>query len=248
MNKQAGRRPGGGTGFRLISLFLALLLIGSALFLGCSASEAPAPKSAHKKAKSAPPGASVSTPGPAAPESTAFEAVDRILAEMEWGNIAFNVPTSLNLQDTATIQLILSLRKPIDELKQIIEAQGEREGAQIRVYNDMEARLSGPDFQITAVTPEKQGISGSEVTKWEWAVKPTKTGRHDLHLTLSAVFTVEGISTSRVIRTFDKTIEVNVTLHQKTTNFLEKNWQWLWTVILIPVAGWLWRRRKTSAG
>jgi hypothetical protein len=84
-----------------------------------------------------------------------FMLIDQIMENMEWGNIAFNAPRSMNLEDTALIQLVLSLAKPIEELKKMIKAEGEREGARIRISNRMEARLSGPNFQITAITPEE---------------------------------------------------------------------------------------------
>lgn len=173
-----------------------------------------------------------------------FMLIDRILESMEWGNVAFNAPHSMNLEETALIQLILSLVKPIEELKQMIKAEGEKEGAQIRISNRMEARLTGPNFQITAITSEEQAITLNDVTKWEWEIKPTSSGRQRLHLTLTALFSLNGMSTSRTIRTFDKTIEVQVTLGQKIAIFFRQNWQWLWAAIVVPVVAWLWKRRR----
>ena len=173
-------------------------------------------------------------------------AIDRTLEKLEFGNIAFNVPKTMNLRDTALIQLVLSLGIPIDDLKQMIEAVGEKEGTSIRVSDRMEARLSGPDFAITAITPEIQAVSKSDVTEWKWEVKPKSDGNHYLHLTLSAILSVEGGSTPRAIRTFDKVIEVEVAWHQRVGPLFEKNWQWLWAAILVPVSGWLWKRKKKS--
>jgi hypothetical protein len=48
----------------------------------------------------------------------------------------------------------------------------------------------------------------------------------------------------RVIRTFEETIAVNVTLSQRVSSFFANNWQWLWTAILIPIIGWLISRRR----
>jgi hypothetical protein len=39
-------------------------------------------------------------------------------------------------------------------------------------------------------------------------------------------------------------IEVNVTASQKIGALFKSNWQWLWAAILVPIAGWLWKRRK----
>ena len=186
----------------------------------------------------------LSQPGP--PVEDRLGAIDRILEKLEFGNIAFNAPKTINLRDTAVIQLMLGLETPIDQLKQIIEAAGEKQGAQIRVSDRMEARLSGPNFAITTITPEIQAISRSNITEWKWEVKPTSDGRHYLHLTLSALLSVNGASTPRVVRTFDQVIEVEVVWYQRIESFFDKNWQWLWAAILVPIAGWLWKRRNSS--
>lgn len=170
--------------------------------------------------------------------------IDEILASLEWGNIAFNTPQSMNLGDTTSIQLVLGLDTEIDDLKKEIEATGEKEGARIRVSDRMEAHLSGLKFTIIPNVPEELAVSKSEFTKWEWEVKPQAQGRQKLHLTLSVLIVIDGTSTRRTIRTFERDIEVEVTRRQWIAAFLEKNWQWLWTAALVPIAGWLWSRRK----
>ncbi len=170
--------------------------------------------------------------------------IDKLLNEMELGAIAFNAPTNINIDDSAQVQLLLSLAETIEELKQSIAEEGEKVGATIKVSDRMEARLSGYMFQITAITPEVQAVSKVLQTEWKWEVHPKKEGKHKLHLTLTALLEINGRSTPRAIRTFDKVIEVNVTVTQKISLFFENNWQWLWAAILLPVAGWLWKRRK----
>lgn len=167
---------------------------------------------------------------------------------MDWANIAFNSPQRMNLNETAQIQLLLSLQQPIDELRNAITAAGEREGATVRVSNRMEARLSGPNFQITAITTEEQAIGSIDTVEWKWEIKPTVSGRHNLHLTLTALFTVDGAASRRAVRTFDKTIEVDVTAGQWASDFFGKNWQWLWAAIFLPIAGWVWKLWKGKNG
>lgn len=170
--------------------------------------------------------------------------VDRILESMELGSIAFNAPLSMNLEDSAEIQLLLSLEQSVEDLRNAVTAAGEKEGARIRVSNRMEARLQGQSFQITAITPEEQAITSKGVTEWKWEVNPTSTGQHNLHLTLTALFKVDGTPARRAIRTFDKEIEVEVTWDQKVAGFAREHWRWLWAAILAPVAGWFWKKRK----
>lgn len=254
MDKKAGKVFKVAIRSWIMGVSLLLLLAGLVLYnLGSSLEPLPMETSAKPPSATGQPAPPLEPPkfttrgGSAKTIKTdQFKAFDHILENLPLGNIAFNTPTAININDTASIQLILSLSKPIEELKQMIEAEGEKQGESIKVSDQMEARLTGPHFQIHAVTPENQGIASTGETKWTWDVKPLKTGRQMLHLTLTAKFAVNGQPNSRVIRTFDKNIEVNVTLVQKGTEFLEKFGQWLWAGIIIPIAGWLWKRRKAS--
>ncbi len=201
-------------------------------------SGAAAPENASQRDTQLPVGVGpVSDPSPT-------EIIDMLLERMERANIAFNAPRSMNIGDSPKIQLLLSLGDTEEELKASIKAAGEKIGAEIRVNNRMQARLSGYMFQITAITPEEQAVSRRGRTEWSWEIHPKKEGQHDLHLTLSAIFEVNGRETRRVVRTFDRVIEVNVSAPQKITAFVKGNWQWLWAAVLVPIAGWLWRRRR----
>ncbi len=180
-------------------------------------------------------------PRPISPNS-----VDRLLDKMEFGAIAFNAPSNININDSPQIQLLLSLAETVEKLKQSIVEEGEKVGATIRVSDRMEARLTGYMFQITAITPEIQAVSKSLETEWKWEIHPKKEGKHSLHLTLTALLEIDGHSTPRAIRTFDKKIEVTVTKTQKFINFFKNNWQWLWAAIFVPIVGWLWKRKKAA--
>jgi hypothetical protein len=133
----------------------------------------------------------------------------------------------------------------MEKLQDKIVEAGKREGAQIRVANQMEARLSGRGFKIQAITPEVQAVSKANVTEWKWEIEAAKPGSQPLLLTLSALLQVEGERLPRAIRTFERTIEVRVTWPQRLSNFMVDNWQWLWTTLLVPIVGWIiqkWRR------
>ncbi len=185
----------------------------------------------------------------AAPENGAsaqIGEIDRLLKRMEPANLAFNAPRTINIKDAAEIELVLSPTDSIEQLKAALTAAGEKVGATVRVSERMEARLSGQNFQITAITSELQAVSRTRETRWRWEIHPQETGEQKLHLTLTAILEIDGKSTPRTLRTFDKHIEVTVTPGQQIAAFFKNNWQWLWAVILVPIVGRLWKRRQAA--
>jgi hypothetical protein len=165
---------------------------------------------------------------------------------MQLANLAFNVPKAIHLGSTAEIQLFISAEQTIRQLRAKIRAVGAKEGATIQVAPRMEARLTGLGFKIEANTPEVQAVGGSGATTWTWEIQPAEQGSRRLHLTVSALITVEGKETSRTIETFDRVINIRVTFMDRVSSFAGRNWTWLWSAILIPLAGYLWRRRRRT--
>ena len=174
----------------------------------------------------------------------AFAAIDEAIQQMGKANIAFNAPKTMNRADTVMIQLLLSMSQATGELSKLLTGKGEKESAVVSVAGIMEARLSGPNFEITATTPEEQPISRLEKTEWRWDVKPKSVGEQDLHLTLTAIFDVEGTQRKRAIRTFDQIITVNVTTGQQLADFVTGNWQWLWAAVAVPLVGAIWQGKR----
>jgi hypothetical protein len=191
-------------------------------------------------------------PGPAPKPSSRtpriFAEVDQALKRLARANIAFNVPTKVELGETAQIQLRLSPKLTIHQLRETITAVGRREGAPVRVSQEMEARLSGFGFSIAAITSERQPVSGSGVTTWLWDIEATKTGTRHLHLTLTAFISLKRGESPRPVATFDRTLTIDVTWYHRLSGFVSHNWQWLWAAILTPLAGLLaglWKARRS---
>lgn len=186
---------------------------------------------------------------PSPPEPTSLAAIDKIIEKLEFGNIAFNTPTNLQLGEMATIELLLSPQTLIEQLQNMVNEAGRTEGYTIKISNEMEACLSGSGFKIEAYLPEAQTVSTAKTTKWLWEIEPTKPGNQQLHLTLSARLYHHGLPTSYVVRTFDRTIEVEVNFISRASNFISHNWKWLWTAAIVPIVGWGWKRykRKTQS-
>lgn len=169
--------------------------------------------------------------------------IDKILASMAEGHIAFNAPDSVvELGQSLIIQLLLDPIKTADELERMIHAAGPTESHQIKISENMQAHLIGSGFEITAITPEEQLISAETTTEWKWEIKAVKPDTQRLYLTLSAIVKFQGESKTRVIRTFEREMLVKVSFSKRVTAFVGENWQWLWTALVVPVLGWLWKR------
>jgi hypothetical protein len=164
-------------------------------------------------------------------------------------SIAFNAPDEIQLDDVQRVQLRLSVQKTVEELKQEIVESGGVEGASVGIGNVVTAKLSGDGFEITELAPAEQGILESDDTEWRWQVTPTEPGEHFLNVSLSTKLNVDGKEITRSIKTYEHQIRVNVTVGQMVAGFVSKNWQWLWAVVVAPLAALGWknmRKRVTS--
>jgi hypothetical protein len=170
--------------------------------------------------------------------------VDRELRRLPFGRISFTVPDSLELGDTFVLRLVLSLQESVSGLQRRISEIARQRGIRVRVSDEMEARLTGFGFTITAINPERQLVSRYATTTWSWDLKAAEVGVHQLHLSLSALLDAKNGQTPRTVRTFDTTLTVRVTWFDRTRSFISDNWQWLLTAILLPLAGWIVASRR----
>lgn len=172
---------------------------------------------------------------------TSLGVVEEIVSNLEWGNVAFDTPKKMKFEEPKIIELLLSPTKSVQELQSSLKSHEQTESARIQISNRMEADLSGLGFKIEALVPQEQAVYRGKTTQWKWEVTPTKDEDQNLYLTLSAIINVSNQKVPLVIRTFDKTIEVEVSVGQRISTFVTGNWQWLWASILVPLSPFLWK-------
>jgi hypothetical protein len=207
-----------------------------------------------------------SAPRPRAPEpaprpsalDAALLEVDNFLQSLPLGSVAFHVPTTMHVDEAYIVHFVVSGGKTTEELqqglRQKLEGNPEVAGGQAQISPRMKATLTGHNFEIDPITPETQPVGMQSETEWRWAVTPKRGGKQSLHLTLDAIVLLWGDATPRAIRTFDNNIEVQVSWQRRAGDFLKNNWQWLWSVVVVPLALWLWpklqsrKRRHPTAG
>ncbi len=177
--------------------------------------------------------------------AVAFKAAAQEQAKetLKTSNIAYNTPETIQMDDTAVVQLVLSPSLSSDELKAIITEPGKKESASIPFSRRVEAHLTGSAFKIAALGAEiPREVKQGRVCEWSWEVTPTQSGTQWLFLTIDAVVAIDGKDTAEYEQFFKKAIKVKVTLSQRVASFVGNNWQWLWTVGLVPLGGWLLAR------
>jgi hypothetical protein len=175
---------------------------------------------------------------------TARDTVDVILERLRDGNLAYSAPKQMSLGERTTVQLALTLEMRPEDLKRLMAARGEKLSAPVKMNSRMEAHLLGSGFEITAIDAELQAISMNEVTRWAWEVKSKEPGQQALHLTVSVVLDVDGQQRPRCLETFSTNIDVKVPWKEQVASFAGQNWKWLWTMLLVPLAGWGWRKHR----
>ena len=202
---------------------------------------------------SSPPNGILTTTGepPTEPFRTYEDPVDVELDKLRQASIAFNAPTELSIHEVAEIRLLVSAGQSIARLRaDLQEAVDEKLGqgvifvGRVEASDVMVANLSGLGFSIEENSRPEQFVSKRHVTTWSWNIEPMRTGKLRLQLTLSAVINVQGRERPFTVQTFERILTVDVTWHERLTDFVEDNWQWLWTALLVPVVGLTWRRRR----
>jgi hypothetical protein len=188
----------------------------------------------------------VPIPSSSLPPSS-VELVDQSLRELDWGNIAFNAPASMRYARPQAVELLLSPSLSVADLQAQLQQKVGAESTRVKISNRMEAQLTGSGFAIEAQEPDLQAVTSQQITRWTWKVTPTGHARQALHLTLSAHIDVSGRDAPLVVRTFDREIQVNITIPQRVSGFIQKNWQWLWTAIVVPIAVYLWKRMRKAS-
>ena len=184
-------------------------------------------------------------PEPPPPAATPGQkAIDSAIRNLPIGRIEFNTPPTLKLGETATIHLVLSLRETHQQLRGRISEIGETAGGEVRVSDDMEAKLLSSQFEIKPLGDERKPVSAEDTTEWFWQIKPIDTGVLELRITLSAFVRVAGEEKKREIKVFSKKLEIRVTWLDRASDFVGGNWQWLWTTIAVPAAAWMIARRR----
>ena len=188
------------------------------------------------------------------PPGSALASIDSVLQNAVMGRIAYNAPSTMQLDHSLEIQLLLSPSAGPDELKNQIVETGQVTEAEVLVSPLMQAELLADDPAAFVIQPflasPEQVVLADNPTEWRWSVTAKKAGSQVLTLLLKRQVLYNGEYTWRLVQTYKNTILISVSAGQQLQKF---DWKWLagilLTAILIPA---LWRiidqRNKKKKG
>jgi len=178
--------------------------------------------------------------------------IDKALKNALSASIAYNVPETIKLDETVTIELLLNPSTSPEELAEQVIESGQVETSTIEVTPRMRAELIAQDdgLEVKALDDDpEQLISGTETTKWTWFVTAKEEGLHRLTLVIYRLVNVDGEDYWRKVESYREAVEVEVTLGQRIKML---DWKWIAGIVigmlLIP-AFWRWfdsKKKKTE--
>jgi hypothetical protein len=179
------------------------------------------------------------------------------MQKLNVGKIDYNPPADMKVDEATLVSARIYRDKDAQVSSADLLGNGPITQSELKVADNMVVSLSAAepsDFEIKPVAPggdnQEQFIEENGHANWVWSVKPLKGGEKHLLLVAAVVLHIQGLTETKTINTFNTTITVKVVPHpwQKVGSFIAANWQWLWTTLLVPMAGWLFRRRMKHSG
>ncbi len=170
------------------------------------------------------------------------EFADQIINELSKADVYFDHPRVMTYGKEEVITLNIN-PSGVDEkkLKEIFDKHGEPVES-ITVSNRMKAILTAEGFRDQELTPTLQVVRNNTNTTWKWSLLPNHSRNHNLHLVLIAYIEINNRETPLPVISFDRSIEVEISYWQRIVSFYMKNWQWIWSGIMVPIVLFSWEK------
>jgi hypothetical protein len=177
------------------------------------------------------------------PEESPSNNLDRLVR----GKIAHYIPDQMKVGDD--YRAIASVTKAMNDSILLAGLASEQmETEEIWVSSRVKIVLFAPtgknNFEINPLNTEEQTVNERENTIWEWNVKPIKSGQNPLVMRATVKVLDEFGENYRDIPVFEKRVKVKASPLASLAMFLANYWQWVATVIAIPLVTYLYRSIK----
>jgi hypothetical protein len=166
---------------------------------------------------------------------------------LEKANMVFMAPETIKLEKSSEVTLTFDLSK--DETIEKELAAINKLGEKIEINRVVVARILAPDFDVIEVVKDgRQVLDLKSPNEWRWTITPRKLGAYKVNVTVSAVVEIGADRAERLIKVYDQEVTVFVTAADAARYFFTRNWQWLWSTLILPFGVWYWKNRRKKAG
>ena len=169
------------------------------------------------------------------------------------GKIAYKVSDTMNVGKNYNATVIITKAMNDSILFENFH-QGNFQKEEIKVSTRVKVVLIDPtekNFDITPLNTVEQLVDDSTNTVWKWNIIPKQGGDNVLVLRVTVKVLDQLGENYKDIRVFEKTIKVYTPILTRLKQFIGNYWQWLSTVIVIPLGIWGYKifsnRRKKNA-
>jgi hypothetical protein len=163
--------------------------------------------------------------------------------EIRPGLLDYNIPSQMTITHAYTIAFAINR----DSTDKSIIVPGDSHVV-ISTTPIMQVELIDPlpekekAFDISIANTEKiQMVDMQGHTDWNYTVVPLKAGSHKLNVVVSII---RGDHKKQKVYSSAVIVETDIPIIVKS--WLEKNWQWVITTLLLPFGIWLWKEKHAK--
>lgn len=171
------------------------------------------------------------------------EKIESFTQKLFSAKLAFAMKDKANINEDIKAQLLIDPREEVKNLESQLTVDGTPLVKTIKVSKIVKATLIAPDFDVIKVTEEEQILSDAEPTEWLWKLSAKSFGKHEVNLSVTAIVKLDGREGKHHLKTFDKTITVEVTGKQLIIDWLKENYRWIISTLIIPVFVFLFKEK-----
>lgn len=181
---------------------------------------------------------------------TIEQATFQIMNQLFVTSTAIVADTEASINETVLITLVID--PTVDEIGLLEHLASENSDQSIITNTTKISSLAwpviiAPDFLVEPNEAAEQAITKDSQTTWTWQLKPKAGGMFTVIVELYAIVYIGNERTKKKYKTLKQPITITVPpepTYIKVWNWIDDKWEWVWTVIMIPLIGFIWKRYK----
>lgn len=167
------------------------------------------------------------------------------LDQLVRGKIAYDIPGHMKIDSTYKVLVTITKAESDRILFSGLDSSHFTKDS-IKISSRVKMILIDPsgddDFKIIPLSSEEQLVDDSSNTVWNWSIIPLRAGENNIVIRASAKVLDRLGENYRDIQVFEKSISIQSSPFRNVKQFFFDNWQWLLSVIVIPLVIWGYKK------